>query len=165
MSLVLTLLRLVHILSAIFWVGTTLFMLFFLEPTIRSLGPDGSKFMQRLLGSTRFSVVIAAAGGITILAGLFLYWPLTNFRSAVIFGTRLPLTLGALAGILAGIVGTRMQGRSSGRLMELGQEMAAQNRPPSPEQLAEVQSLQATIRRGSQISAVLMVLAVIGMVW
>ena len=48
------LLRFVHIFSAIFWVGTTLFLVLFLEPTVRSLGPDGGKFMQRLLGGTRF---------------------------------------------------------------------------------------------------------------
>ena len=54
MAILFPFLRFVHIAAAIFWVGTSLFMLFFLEPTIRSLGAEGGKFMQRLLGGTRF---------------------------------------------------------------------------------------------------------------
>lgn len=159
-------LRFIHIFAAIFWVGTTLFMVLFLEPTIRALGPDGSKVMQRLIGGTRFSLAIAAAGWITILAGFGLYGPATGGWSAdFIFGERLPLTLGAVAGIAAGVVGATMQGRSSGRLTALGQAIAAQGGPPSPDQLADLQQHQRTIRQGSIISAVLMVLAVIGMTW
>ncbi len=49
MAILFPFLRFVHIAAAIFWVGTSVFMLFFLEPTIRSLGAEGGKFMQRLL--------------------------------------------------------------------------------------------------------------------
>ena len=108
-------LRFVHIFSAIFWVGTTLFLVLFLEPTVRCLGPDGGKFMQRLLGGTRFSLVIALSAWITIIAGAFLYWPLTGWSPQVMFGSRLPLTLGALAGIAAGVVGAAVTGRASGQ--------------------------------------------------
>ena len=50
MAILFPFLRFVHIAAAIFWVGTSLFMLFFLEPTIRSLGADGGKFghLQKL---------------------------------------------------------------------------------------------------------------------
>jgi hypothetical protein len=157
--------RFIHIFSAIFWVGTTLFMVFFLEPTVRSLGPDGGKFMQRLLGGTRFSLVMAASGWITIIAGLLLYGPVTGWSVSLIFGPRLPLTLGAVAGIAVGFVGTAVQGRASGRLQALGQTIAAQESPPSAAQAAEMQQLQAAIRQGGRWSAVLMVLAVIGMTW
>ncbi len=165
MSLWLPVLRFVHIFAAIFWVGTTLFMVFFLEPTVRALGPEGGRFMQRLLGGTRFSLAIAAAGWITILAGLLLYWPMTDFAPPIIFDARLPLTLGALAGIASGVVGTAMQGRASARLQALGREIAAGGGPPQPAQMAEMQQLQATLRTGGRLSAALMVLAVIGMVW
>jgi len=158
--------RFIHIFSAIFWVGTTLFMVAFLEPTIKALGPDGSKFMQKLTGGTHFSLTMAVAGWLTVLSGLWMYWPVSGgFNSSVMFVLRLPLTLGAIAGFAAGIVGTAMQGRSSGRLLALGKEIAAQGSPPTSDQLAQLGRLQTTIRRGSHLSAVLMVLAVIGMVW
>jgi uncharacterized membrane protein len=158
--------RYVHIFSAIFWVGTTLFMVAFLEPTIKALGPEGGKFMQKLTGGTRFSLVMGLAGWLTVLSGLLMYSPVTgSFNPGIMFESRLVLTLGAVAGFAAGIVGTAMQGRSSGRLLALGKEIAAQGGPPSPEQAAEMGALQATIRRGSRLTAVLMVLAVFGMVW
>ena len=112
MAILIPFLRFVHIAAAIFWVGTSLFMLFFLEPTIRSLGADGGKFMQRLLGGTRFSIAITAAAWLTILAGLVLYGPVTGGSTQIMFGQRLPLTIGAIAGIAAGAVGGAMQGLS-----------------------------------------------------
>lgn len=156
--------RFFHIFSAIFWMGTTLFTVVFLEPTIHALGPDGSKFMQKLTGGTHFSLAMAVGGWTTVIAGVLLYWPFTGFSPALMFGARLPLTIGATAGILAGFVGTGMQGRASGQLTALGKEISGQGSPPSPEQLDQVGALQATIQRGSRLSALLMVVAVIGMV-
>ena len=104
--------------------------------------------MQRLLGGTRFSLVIALSAWITIIAGALLYWPLTGWSPQVMFGSRLPLTLGALAGIAAGVVGAAVTGRASGQLQGVGKQMATQGGPPAPAQLAEMQRLQAKIRRG-----------------
>ena len=158
--------RFVHIFAGIFWVGTTLFMILFLEPTIEALGPHGSKFMQKLIGGTRFSLAMALAGWLTIASGVLMYWPITGgLDAALMFTIRLPLTLGALCGILAGIVGTGVQGRASGQLMALGREIAAQEVPPTPIQLSAMSALQTRIRLGSRLTAILMVMAVIGMVW
>lgn len=161
-----SILRFLHIFGAIYWVGTTLFMVFFLEPTIRALGSDGGKFMQRLVSGTRFSQSMTAAGIITILAGILMFGPFTGGWSAdVMFGTRLPLTLGAIVGIASAIVGGMVQGRAAGELQKLGQAIAQQGGPPSAEQAAEMARLQAAMRQGGRWSALLMVLAVIGMVW
>ena len=119
---------------------------------------------RKLTGGTRFSLAMAVGGWTTVIAGVLLYWPFTGFSPAVMFSARLPLTIGAAAGILAGFVGTAMQGRASGGLTALGKEMAAQGGPPTPEQLSQVSALQAMIQRGSRLSALLMVVAVIGMV-
>ncbi|MCO5182900.1 MAG: hypothetical protein M9928_02045 [Anaerolineae bacterium] len=158
-------LRFIHIFGAIYWVGTTLFMVMFLEPTVRALGPDGGKFMQRLTGNTRFSLSMTIAGLLTIIAGLGLFGPVTGWTMDIMLGARLPLTLGAIAGIASALVGFLVNGRASGKMQALGKEMAAQGVPPKPEQLAQMQQLQATLRNGSRITAVLMVLAVIGMTW
>ena len=161
-----TILRFIHIFSAIYWVGTTLFMVLFLEPTVRALGPDGGKFMQRLISGTRFSLSMTVSGLLTVLAGLLLFGSVTGSWSAnIMFGPRLPLTVGAIAGIAAAIAGGAVQGRASGQLQALGQKIAKQGGPPTQEQAAEMGRLQATIRQGSHWSAVLMVVAVIGMTW
>ncbi len=156
-------LRLIHIFAGIFWVGATFFMVGFVEPTVRASGPVGGQVMQKLMSGTRFSVAVAAAGGLTMLSGLLLYWRISNgLTTAVMFGSRLPLTLGAISGILAGVLGGGIQGRASARLAALGQQMAAGG-TPDPAHLAEMQKLQETIRQGSAVTAVLMALAVIGM--
>ncbi|MCB0035475.1 MAG: hypothetical protein KDE51_15690 [Anaerolineales bacterium] len=158
-------LRIIHILSATFWVGTTLFIVFFLEPTIRALGPDGGKFMQRLIGGTHFSLAMAVSSWLTVGAGVLMYGPVTGWSWPIVFGPRLALTLGAVAGIAAGVVGTAVNGRASGRLQKLGKAIAAQGKPPSPAQAAEMKQLQTTIRQGSWLGASLMVLAILGMTW
>ncbi len=164
--LLLQVLRFIHILSAIFWVGTNLFTVFFLEPTVRALGPEGGNFMQRLSGGTRFSLIITLAGFLTILAGLWMYWIYSGgFEPSVMFSQRLPLTLGAIFGIGALIVGGTMQGRPSGQLAALGKQIATQQGPANPEQKAEMAALQKRMRIGARLNAALMVLAVIGMVW
>ncbi|MCO6451751.1 MAG: hypothetical protein J5I90_13285 [Caldilineales bacterium] len=166
MSSLIPILRFIHIFSAIFWVGTTLFMVLFLEPTVRNLGPDGGKFMQSLLNRTRFSLAISASAILTVLAGLGMFGAYTGGWSAsVMLGHRLPLTMGAIAGIAAAVVGAAFSGRISGKISELGQQMSTQGGPPRPEQLAEMQQLQVRMRRSTIVAAVLMVIAVVGMTW
>jgi len=115
-----TILRIIHIFSAIFWVGTTLFMVFFVEPTVRALGADGGKFMQQLVGGTRFSLAMAASGWLTIGAGLLMYGPVTSWSWGIILGPRLALTLGAVAGIAAGVLGTAVPGTKYVHIGDIG---------------------------------------------
>ena len=159
-----TILRFIHIFAAIFWMGTTLFMLFFLEPVIQRMGQTGGRVMQMLASETRFPQIIALSGLITVLAGLGLYGMMHGVDLAILFGPRLPLALGALAGILAFFTGSYFQGRSVKQLVALDATIATQNGPPTPEQRAQMQQHQARIALGTRITAVLMVLAVIGMV-
>lgn len=165
MTALLSPLLILHVLAATFWVGTTLFMVLFLEPTVAALGPDGGKFMQKLIGSTRLSPALAATALLTVLTGLAMYGPVTGNSMAVMLGDRLPLTIGAIAGILSAITGGAMNGRASARMQALGKEIGAKKGPPAPEQLAEMQKLQATLRQGSRITAILMVIALVGMTW
>ncbi len=84
-------------------------MLFFLEPV-----------MQMLAAETRFPQVIALSGFITVMAGLGLYGLMHGFDPAILFDPKLPLALGALAGILAFFTGSYFQGRSIKQLEALG---------------------------------------------
>src|SRR2546422_11636527 len=62
-------LRLIHILSGIFWVGTTFFLVGFLQPVIAQSGPEGGRFAQRLMSQKRFQAAMSVAAGLTILSG------------------------------------------------------------------------------------------------
>jgi hypothetical protein len=59
------LLRLVHIVSGVFRVGTMLFVAGFLQPAVAAAGPDGGRVMQRLATATRFPTAVGAAAGLS----------------------------------------------------------------------------------------------------
>ena len=158
------LLRLIHILSAIFWMGSTLFIGLILEPAVAALEPEGGKFMQKLAGGP-LNRAMSTTGLLTILSGLWMYVSHSGgFDPAVMFAERLPLTLGALAGFAALLVGLLMQEPASKKLGALGRQIAAQGGPPTPEQAAQIAALQSTLSRGGKLETMLMLLAVLGMV-
>src|SRR5512133_1784190 len=67
------LLRIIHIVGGVFWVGGTLIMTFFIGPTIGATAEAGQKFVAHLMNNLKFSNRMSAAAGLTILAGAILY--------------------------------------------------------------------------------------------
>src|SRR5438034_5087899 len=67
------LLRVIHILSGVFWAGATFFLVGFLQPVVAASGPEGGRLMQRLTSQKRFQMAMPVAAGLTILSGLALY--------------------------------------------------------------------------------------------
>jgi uncharacterized membrane protein len=164
MLTLLLVLRVIHILGGVFWAGSSFLMTGFIEPTVRSAGDDGRRFMQRFNSQSRFSTVIAVAAGATVLAGLWMIW-IVSAGSAAFFetGRGLGLTIGMLAGILAFILGFVMQNRPLRRMASIGGEIAAAGRPPTPEQVATMEKLMGTVRLGGRLVAALLLVSVVTM--
>jgi hypothetical protein len=99
------------------------------------------------------------------LAGLALYWIVSGgFQLAWITSRYgLVLTVGGLLAIFGLIVGYTVQKPAAKRLGALGQEIQTGGKPPSPEQLTELQALQKKLAMGGLWTAVLLALAVVGM--
>lgn len=158
-------LSLVHILFGAFWVGAVLMLAGFIGPALEAAGPAGGTFMQKLNMETRFPVAMSVAGGLTMLSGIILYWIVSNHFSADWLGSahgRL-ITVGGVAGLAAGVVGITMSKRASLGLARLIGEIQAAGTAPGPEQQAQMQKLKATLRRGSMLTAILLVAAVVCM--
>ena len=66
--------RLLHIVIGAVWVGTGVFVAFFLEPVVSGLGPDGGKVMNALQTTRKLSEAEMLAGITTVVAGAALYW-------------------------------------------------------------------------------------------
>jgi uncharacterized membrane protein len=158
-------LRIIHIFSGIFWVGTNFFMILFFVPSVRSAGPAGGAVMGKLVAS-KFSTTIGIAALLTVLAGLTMYGlDSKGFQIEWIAGpSGIVLTIGAVAGILAAGVGLGMQKPISDRMAAVQKEIAAGGGSPTPEQIKELQSLQVRLARASKIAVFLMIIAVLGMV-
>ena len=164
MDLYMIILRLIHIFFGVFWAGTTFFFVSFLQPTVKAAGPEGGKVMQRLAQS-RFATVMPLAAGLTVVAGALMYWRVSGGLQVgwITSGTGLSLTIGAVGGILAFVIGLVVSRPAIVRVAELAKEMQAAGGPPTPAQMAEIQSLQKTLSSGAIWTAVLVAIALLGM--
>lgn len=158
--IVLTVLRITHILAGIMWVGAGLFMVFIIAPTMQKM--RNGEIIQNILTHSRYSVYMSVSAGLTVLAGILLY---VHVYSADWLSTApgIVLTIGAVAGILAAGHGGMALAPTQAKLAALGQEIAAGGGRPSESQVVALNELQAKITQHGRISLILGLIAVIGM--
>jgi hypothetical protein len=164
MNFLMVILRLIHIFSGVFWAGTSFFNLAFLANTVNATGDSGRMVFQHLVFKTRFAVTMLTLALLTFLSGLLMYWRLSGFRPGYLTtGYGLVLTLGAIAGLLALGAGYGMQYRVIQKMKAVRAEIEASGGPPSPEQMAKMQSLAQSAATGARVTTIFLVLALIGM--
>ena len=140
-------LRILHIVTGVFWAGTVFFLVSFLIPAFREVGPDGAKVFTSLRnrGLFNYTPMIAL---VTVGTGLWMYmirmgggpgWAGT--REAMSLGT------GAAAGILALIIGTFVMRTSTLRADDISK--VAGPMPPSPDRDAKMaEAMRLRMRAG-----------------
>ena len=164
-QLVVVLLRLLHIISGVFWVGSVLFFARFLLPTATALGPAAGPVMDHLARVKKVPQALIAAGFLSILSGLALYWKdSAGFQSdwmrsatGMTFGT------GGVLALIAILIGITVNRPTADRLGELMAAIQSGGGPPSPEQTASMHALQARLRTALRIVAVILLLATAAM--
>jgi uncharacterized membrane protein len=161
MNLIMVALRLIHIVTGVFWVGAGLMLTFFIVPTASANAENGQKFVQHLMSKTRISMVLAAAGGSSVLAGILLYAIDSNgFTSAWMSSSAgIGFGIGGAFGIIAFIFGV-MISRNNAALGRLGAQIQGQ---PTPEQLSQIASIRRNLSIVSPINAWSLILATIFM--
>jgi flagellar biosynthesis protein FlhB len=154
------LLRIIHIVSGVFWVGGVLIMTFFISPTIGATAEAGQKFIGHLMNNLKFSSRMSAAAGLTMLAGFILYSLDARAGAAWLrSGQAIGLNIGAgfaLVGFAFGL----MLGRVTKAMAQLGAQFKGK---PTPAQMAQMQTIQKQQRTYSMASAVTLILAVVFM--
>ncbi|HEX5941820.1 MAG TPA: hypothetical protein VFY66_06050 [Anaerolineales bacterium] len=154
------LLRIIHIVAGVFWVGGSLVMTFFIGPTIGAIGEPGQKFVGHLMNNLKFSNRMAAASGLTILAGAILYGLDARAGSAWLRSSfAIGLGIGAIFALIGFVLGI-MVGRTTKAMAQLGAQMQGK---PSPSQLAEMQAIQKRQATFSMASTIAIVLATVFM--
>ena len=158
-------LRLLHVVLGVFWAGSVGFVFFFLLPTVAAEGPDGARFIQTMGRVTQLTKAFPIAGGLTVLAGLLMFWRDSNGFSGTFFASApgIVLTLGGLCGLIA-LVGPAAQlARVFNRTARVAAAIQAAGGPPRPEQLAEIQGLQVKVPGLYRNLGLLLAIAVICM--
>jgi uncharacterized membrane protein len=155
-------LRLLHIFAGVFWVGGAAFFFFYIEPTINKLGPDAQKFVDEVVVRKKLPIYFAGAATITVIFGASLYW-----RDSAGFSngwattpTGLVFGLGAIAAIIAWILGGAVLGPAVGNVGKIGGEMRAAGGPPSAELMGRMHAAQEKVRLIGLIDLILVCVAV-----
>jgi uncharacterized membrane protein len=154
-------LRLVHVIGGVFWVGSVMFATFMLAPSLKALGPASGPVMNQLVKVRKMPIVMMASSILTVLAGIWLLMidsagqPGTFMRS----GTGRTFSIGGALAILGFVIGMAVNLPASKRLAALGAAAAARGGPPTAEESAELQRLQGRMGVASQIVMLLLVLA------
>lgn len=163
-SLILAL-RLIHIVSGVFWVGSIIFLTWFLTPAARATGLAGTTVMQQLLGAQRMAAYLVTAMLLTVLSGLMLYrHDSVSFGSGWMHtGSGMTFSTGALLAIIGAAIGVFVNMPLGKRIGSLGASIQAGGRPPTAEQAAAMSALQARLGTFSYIAAALLVLATVAM--
>jgi uncharacterized membrane protein len=153
-------LRILHVLLAAIWIGSTVFIQVMLMPAIRESGPTGGQIMVRL---TRrgLPAYMASIGGVTVLTGFYLFWRFTGGFSpevssspgGMMFGT------GAIAGILALIIGGAVVGGSAKKASAIVERMASAPEQDRPAMVAQIQALSQRMGTFGAIVIVLQAIA------
>jgi uncharacterized membrane protein len=157
-------LRILHIVTGVFWAGSVFFIISFLMPAFREVGPEGAKVFGALRSRRMFNWVPMLAT-VSVLSGLWLYqirmgggsdW--VRSRDAMTLGT------GALAAILALVIGWFVMRASTLKADDISK--AAGPMPAGPERdarMAEAMKLRMRAMMSGRAVAMLLLITVICM--
>lgn len=157
--------RILHILSAIAWAGSAFLFTFFVEPTVNALGEEGGKFMGYMSRERKINVVIPIISAVTVISGGFLYWHTSNGFDLdwVTSDVGIGFTIGAVAAIIAFVLGIVLIGPNVGRMEAIGAEIAASGGPPTQEQMAGMAKVQRTLTLVGRIDIAFIGIAALAM--
>ncbi len=162
-AIIVTILRLLHIVAGVIWVGAGITVSMYLEPALTKSGVDSGKVMRTLYTKTSFDKLMPIVSIITTVAGLILYYMVSNGFSDVNYmksGQGIVLSIGALAGLAAFGHGFATLGKYSRRYAAL---IAEAGNNPSDEQLKSLNELEAKLTLHGKMSMWMGVVAVVFM--
>jgi uncharacterized membrane protein len=144
-----------HIAMGVFWAGTMMFNAAFLMPAFRDAGPDGAK-VAAALARRRFLDIMPWIAALTIVSGIWLFWfDSVGFRPPFMRSRMgISLAVGALAAVIAFILGVAVMRPAMNKAMRLGQD---------PAQQAAAQALRVRAGILGRVIAALLGIAVAGM--
>lgn len=157
-------LRLLHILGGIFWIGSAFFISVFLVP---ALGRSSREVVSTMtaLHHRKLFVALPIVGLLVILAGLRLMWIDSSGFSASYFATPSSqgFVYGGAAAILAFLLAFFFLRPAVDRMVALDAQIVSATEAQRSDLVAEERALQIRLSRVGAANTTLLVLAAIGM--
>ena len=165
MDIYLLMLRLIHIGGGVFWVGAALFLVFYVAPTVAALGPEGDRFMDRLMGSAGAAKALTIASAAVSVTGILLFWRASGYLKLgwILSAPGLAITIGSLAGLASFVIGTTIIEPTIRRLGVVGAALSAAGGAPSETQRTEFGVLQRRLTAVTRVDAYILIVSVAGM--
>ncbi len=153
-------LRLVHVLGGIFWVGGMMWMAFFLMPTMAAAGPAAAPIIAGLQQRKLF-VWLPVVAIATILAGIRLMMIQSTGFSSIYFATPMgrAYVLGGSLAISAFAIGLTVNRPVMARMTELGTAMAAADEASRPAMQTEMATLRTRASRATRMVTWMLIVA------
>ena len=165
MSSELLVLRLIHILGGIFWVGSALFTMLFLVPALGRTGPATAGTVMGALQQRRLFTVFPVVALLTILSGIRLLQIVSAGFAPAYMSSPMGQTFmwSGIAAIVAFLLGVFV-GRPAGvRAGKLGAEIAGLPEDQRAGRVAEVERLKRRAGLASNVAMALLIAAAAGM--
>jgi uncharacterized membrane protein len=152
-------LRLLHVLGGVFWVGTAAFNALFLLPAMATAGPAGGQVMAGLQ-RRRLMVVLPVVSLVTLLSGARLMWITSGGFGAGYFATTTGATFAwaAASATLAFVLGVAFVRPAMSRVGTLAPTLAAT--PEGPERARLADEMARLRRRAGVVNQVVLVMLV-----
>jgi hypothetical protein len=153
--------RLIHILAGVLWVGAAVMLAFFVGPAAGGAGPAGGVLMDQLVRVRKLPAYMASMAGLTVLAGFGLMWMHASATDGGWMRTASGKLFmwGALVAIVGFVWGMVLASRLAKRMTARTAALAAAGRPPTAEEQAEIRQGFARLSFHTRGSAIVLVLA------
>ena len=165
MSTELLVLRIVHVLGGIFWLGTGLFTTFFLVPALGRLGPQAAGPVMGALQQRRLFTVLPVVALLTIISGARLLHIVSAGFAPAYFSSRTgqTLTWSGIAAVFAFLLSVIVARPAALRSARLSASLPTMPEAERAARSIEVERLRRRISLASTVGIVLLVGAAIGM--
>jgi len=150
-------LRLIHIVCAVIWTGGMIYFAVFVIPTAKTLGPDGTMFVQKLSGTKRLPIIMSGTAILSIVTGFLLMQKLLGGIQPAFKSTHgVIIIIGALLALLGFIIGLGINVPAARRMSSIGKIIAASGAQPNSSQLEELQKLRTKSFAATNVIAILL---------
>ena len=165
MSSELLVLRIVHVLGGIFWLGSGLFTSFFLIPALGRLGPAGAGPVMGALQQRRLFTILPIVAVLTILSGIRLLQIASAGFSAAYFDSHTGQTFlwSGVAAVIAFVLSLLVSRPAAVRLGQLSASLATMPEAERAARSTEVERLRRRSGVSSTVAMILLVGSAIGM--
>ncbi len=161
MNYLVIVLRLIHVFSGVFWVGSALLMAGFITPAVAATADAGQKFMFHLATKSRFTIAMTSSAVLTVLAGAWLYWINSGGLTSGWTGsaTGWGFSIGAIFGIIGFVFGA-LVGKTIGTLGKITSQVQGK---PTSDQMSQIQIAQKQLNTFTILDTIPLILALICM--